>query len=132
MEDGLYPLAELFIVLRHLLRQIDQGTTALHIFWPSWYGPYYADQSIDRVFVFAPLQRKQPPVTWEFCDDLFDDGMSEIFLALEMVVERSLGDIGGSENRIDAGTLESRSVDFSKTSLQQAFPRALWITQPLL
>src|SRR5262249_8159020 len=32
-EDGLQPLAELFVQRRHLLRQIDEGTTAVYIFW---------------------------------------------------------------------------------------------------
>jgi hypothetical protein len=131
-EDGFQSLTELFVELRHLLRQIDQGTTALYIFWPSWYCPYNADQSIDWGLVLTPVQRKQPPVTGELCDDLFNDGMSEIFLALKVVVERSFGDIGGSQNRIDAGALEPRSVDLPKTRLQQAFPRPLWITQPSL
>jgi len=45
-----------------------------------------------------------------------------------MVVERSFGDIGGRENGIDDGTLESRSVDFAKAGLQQPFPCALGIT----
>src|SRR5215469_7436910 len=82
--------------------------------------------------VSYPLERTQPVVLGEFCDDLLDDGISEIFLAIEMVVERSLGDIGGSQNRIDAGTPKSRSVDFPKTCLQQAFSRLLWITQSSL
>ena len=30
--------------------------------------------------------------------------------------------IGGSQNRINAGTLESRSVDLPETRLPQAFP----------
>ena len=54
--------------------------------------------------------------------------MSKFFLAIEMVVECSLGDIGGSQNRIDARTLEARSIDLLKARLQQAFPRPLWIT----
>src|SRR5215469_6609597 len=48
MEDGLQPLAESFIEVRHLLCQIDQGTAAFYIFWPSWYRPYNVDQGIDR------------------------------------------------------------------------------------
>src|SRR5215472_15123021 len=130
MEDGLQPLAELFVQSRHLLRQIDQGTTALYICWTNRCGLDNADQSVDRVL--ALLERTQPFVLGEFCDDLFDDGMAEIFLAIEMVVERSLGDIGGSQNGIDAGTLESRSVDLAKTRSQQAFPGALWIAQSSL
>src|SRR5580704_2999850 len=65
MEDSLQPLAELFVELRHLLRQIDQRTTALYVSWPSWYRLYNADQSIDRVLVLALLQRKQPAVVGE-------------------------------------------------------------------
>src|ERR1700687_6409581 len=37
MEDSLQSLAELFVELRHLLRQIDQRTTALYVSWSSWY-----------------------------------------------------------------------------------------------
>src|SRR5215472_11270184 len=94
IEDGLQPLAELFVQRRHLLRQIDEGTTALYIFWSNGCRLDNADQSIDRVL--ASLQRKQPVVLREFCDDLLDDGISEIFLAVEMVVKGSLGDISGS------------------------------------
>ena len=43
----------------------------------------------------------------KFCDVLFDDGISQGFLAVEVVIERSLGDVGGGENCIDAGTLET-------------------------
>src|SRR5579864_3467739 len=132
MEDSLQPLAELFVELRHLLRQINQGTTALYVSWPMWYRPYNADQSIDRVLVLAALQRKHPPVTGEFRDDLFDNGISQSFLAFEMVVERSLCDIGGGENCVDPGTLEAVSVNLPKGRLQQVLPRALWITEPSL
>src|SRR6266481_3869202 len=102
MEDSLQSLAELFVELRHLLRQINQGTTALSVSWQMWYRPYNADQSIDRVLVLAPLQRKHPPVMGEFCDDLFDNGISQSFLVFKMVVKRSLGDVGGGQNGIDA------------------------------
>src|SRR5215831_19428475 len=132
VEDPLQSLAESFVEMRHLLRQIDQGTTALYVSWPSWYRPYNADQSIDGVLVVAPLQRKYPPVTGECCDNLFDNGVSQSILALEMVVKCSFGHVGGGQDRIDAGALESRSVDLPKTRLQQAFPRALRITGPPL
>ena len=52
-------------------------------------------------------QRTQPVVASKFCDDLIDDGISQGFLALEVVIERALGDVGGGENCIDAGTLEA-------------------------
>ena len=52
-------------------------------------------------------QRTQPPVVDEFCDDLVDDGISKGFFAIEVMIERSLGDVGGVENCIDAGTLEA-------------------------
>ena len=118
MEDLLQSLAELFVELRHLLCQIHQGTTALYVSGASWYRPYNVDQSIDRILVLASLQREQPPVTGEFCDDLFDNGVAQGILVFEMVVERSFGDIGGRENGIDACTLESRSVDLAKAGLQ--------------
>src|SRR6202041_144714 len=130
MEDSLQSLAELFVELRHLLRQIDQRATGLYISWSSWYRLYNADQSIDRVLVLALLQRKQPPVTGEFSDDLFDNGISQSLLVFEMVVERSLGDVGGGQNCIYPGTLEAHFVNLSKSSLQQALPRALRIAQP--
>jgi hypothetical protein len=66
----------------------------------------------------------------EFCDDLFDNGMSQSFLAFEMVVERSLCDIGGGQNCINPGTLEAVPVNLPKGRLQQVFPRALRITGP--
>jgi hypothetical protein len=43
----------------------------------------------------------------KFCDLLFDDGIAQGLLALEVVIERSLGDVGGGENFIDAGTLKA-------------------------
>src|SRR6516162_83025 len=56
-EDSLQSLPEWFVEQRHLLRQIDQGATALYIPWPSGYRLYDADQSINRVLVFALLER---------------------------------------------------------------------------
>src|ERR1700733_9527433 len=53
LEDSLQSLSELFVELRHLLRQIHQGATALYIPRPSRYRLYDADQSINRVLVFA-------------------------------------------------------------------------------
>ncbi len=117
MEDSLQSLAELFVELRHLLCQIAQGTTAPCVSWPSWYRLYNADQSIDRVLVLAPLQRKHPPVAGKFSDDLLNNGMSQSFLSFEMVIERSLGDVGGGQNRIDPSTLEAVSVNLPKSLL---------------
>ena len=51
------------------------------------------------------------------------------FLALEMMIERSLGDVSGGQNRIDAGTLEAVSVNLPKSRLQQPLPCTLWITE---
>jgi hypothetical protein len=93
------------------------------------YRPYDADQGIDRVLILAPLQRKHPPVTGEFGDDLFDNGIPQSFLTFEMVVERSLGDIRSGQNCIDPGTLEAVSENLPKGRLQQVFPRALRIAQ---
>ena len=76
----------------------------------------------------AAKQRTQPPVANDLCDDFVDDCISQGFFAVEVMIERSLGDIGGGENCIDAGTLEARSVDLPKCRLQQAFPCTLWIT----
>jgi len=39
-----------------------------------------------------------------------------------MVVERSFGHVGRSQNRIDAGTLESRSVDLPENLLSAGAP----------
>ena len=130
MEDSLQSLTELFVEQRHLLRQIDQWTAVPYVSWPSWYRLYNADQCIDRVFVLTPLQRKGPPVTGNSCNDLFDNGIPQSFLAFEMVVERSLRDVGGGQNGLYSGTLEDVSVNFAKTRLQQAFPRPLRIAQP--
>jgi hypothetical protein len=68
----------------------------------------------------------------ELCDDLIDDCISQGFLALEVVIERSLGDVGSGENGIDAGTLEARSMNLPKSRLQQALPSALRITESSL
>src|SRR5215469_421449 len=54
-EDPLQSHAELLVEARHLLRQIDQGATALYILWPGWYRLHDADQNIDGVLVLAPL-----------------------------------------------------------------------------
>ena len=55
LEDSLRSPPELFVEQRHLLRQIDQGATALYIPQPGGYRLYDADQSINRVLVFALL-----------------------------------------------------------------------------
>src|SRR5579862_466440 len=56
-ENSLQSLAELFVKLRHLLRQIDQRTTAPYVSWPMRYRLHNPDQGIDWVLVFAALQR---------------------------------------------------------------------------
>src|SRR6202041_41626 len=56
--------------------------------------------------------------------------MAQSFLALEVVVERSFGDVGGRENSIDPSALEPVSVNLAKRCLQQALSRALRIAQP--
>ncbi len=53
----------------------------------------------------------------EFCDDLFDNGVSESVLAFEMVVKRPFGDIGGSQNGVNRGTLKSVPENLSKGRL---------------
>ena len=40
----------------------------------------------------------EPPIVGKFCDFLFDDGISQGFLTVEVVIERSLGDFAGGEN----------------------------------
>src|SRR5271170_3004250 len=127
-ENSLQSLAELFVELRHLLGQVNQRTTALYVSWAMGYRPYNGDQSIDGVLVLAALQRKHPPISGEFGDDLFDDRISQSFLAFEMIVERSLSDIGSGQNCINPGTLKTVSVNLPKGRLQQVFPRALRIT----
>src|SRR5215469_11296623 len=122
-EDTFQSLAELLVEPRHLLCQIDQGTAILYVSWPSWYRLYNTDQSIDRVLVLAPSQRKQPPLGCNCGDDLFDNGVSQSFLAFEMVVERSFRDVGRGQNCIYSRALEAHFVDLSKSRLQQVLPR---------
>src|ERR1700758_5377499 len=55
--------------------------------------------------------------------------MAQSFLALEVVVERSFGDVSGGEDSIDAGALEPVSVNLAKRCLQQALSRALRVAQ---
>ena len=55
--------------------------------------------------------------------------MAQSFLALEVVVERSFGDVSGGENSLDPGALEPLSVNLAKRCLQQALPGALRIAQ---
>src|SRR5262249_20371552 len=55
--------------------------------------------------------------------------MAQSFLALEVIVERSFGDVGGGENSIDSGALEPVSVNLAKRCLQQALSRALRIAR---
>src|ERR1700721_573640 len=128
IEDSLQSLAELFVELRHLLGQINQWTTGLYISGPMGYRPYNGDQSIDRVLVLVALQRKHPPISGEFCDDFFDNRIPQSLLAFEMVVERSLSDIGSGQNCVNPSTLEAVSENLAKPRLQQVFPRAFRIT----
>ena len=132
MENSLQPLAELSVELRHLLRQIGQGTTALYIPWPMWQPLHNADQGINGIGALAPLQGERPPLTGEFCNDLFDNGVSKSLLALEMVVERSLGNVRGGQNRIDSGALEAVFVNLPERRLQQVLARAPGIARSFL
>jgi len=104
-EYPLQSLAESLVEGRHLLCQIEKWTTGSNVFGPTRYPPDNADQNVDGLPVAK--KRTQPPVLDKLCDDLFDDGISQGFLALEVVVESSLGDISGGENCIDARTLEA-------------------------
>ena len=70
----------------------------------------------------------QPAVVNNFCDDLFDDGISQGFLTVEMVIERSFCDAGGGQNRFDPGTLEARSVYLAESRLQQELSCGLRIS----
>jgi hypothetical protein len=85
--------------------QKEQRTTGANVLCPSWYPPDNADQNVDG-FALA-THGTQPPIVRKFCDLLFDDGISQGFLAVEVIIERSLGDVGGGENCIDASTLEA-------------------------
>ena len=72
---------------------------------PSWQPPDNADQNVDG-FTLA-LHRMQPPVARKGCNLLFNHGIAQGFFALEVVIERALGDVGGGENCVDAGALEA-------------------------
>jgi hypothetical protein len=39
------------------------------------------------------------------CDDLFDNGVSQGFLAAEVIIECPFGDSGGGKDCVEAGTL---------------------------
>src|ERR1700746_3393020 len=104
-EYPLQPLAELLVQRRHLLRQIEQRATFSNVCGPSWQPPDNANQNVDGLPVAK--QRMQPPIADKFLDDLVHDGISQSFLAFEMVVEGALGDVGGGKNCVDAGTLEA-------------------------
>jgi len=65
------------------------------------------DANQDVNWLPAAKQRMQPIVTNDLCDDLVDNCISKGFFAIEVMIERPLGDIGGLENCIDAGTLEA-------------------------
>src|SRR5580698_11647257 len=128
IEDYRHPLPESRIERRHFLRQIVQLAAASYIRGPNGDTLNSADQSIDRVF--AALKRAHPLAVDVGGDDLFDDGVPQGFLAVEVVVQCALGDSGYGQNRVQAGALEPRSVDLAGCRLQQALPRALRIAQP--
>ena len=46
-------------------------------------------------------------------DDLIDDGVSERFLAVEIVVERALGDFRSGENAVQPRSLISAAIYFA-------------------
>ena len=104
MEHHRQSLAESLVKRRHLLSQIVQGTTAPYVLGPNRTAEQYRSKCR---WVIAPQQRTQPLGADVWRDDLFDDGVSQSFLAVEVVVERSLGDPGGRQNCIDAGALEA-------------------------
>src|SRR5437764_15317421 len=95
-EDCRQPLSESRIKRRHFLRQIVQLAATPHIRGPNGYTLNGADQSIDRVL--AALERAHPFAVDVGGDDLFDDGISQGFLAFELVVERALGDPSYDQN----------------------------------
>nr|WP_263349796.1 hypothetical protein [Acidicapsa acidisoli] len=104
-ENPFQTLAELLVHRRHFRRQIEQWTTGSNVFGPNRHTPDNANQDVN--WLSSAKQRAQPPVANNLCDDFVDDGISKSFFAIEVMIERSLGDIGGGENCIDAGTLEA-------------------------
>ena len=87
-----------------------------------------------KIFGVFALLLSLPTSTWlvSFATISSINGISQSLLAFEMVVERSLGEVGCGQNCIDPGTLEAVSVNLPKSRLQQVFSRALRITQPSL
>jgi hypothetical protein len=65
------------------------------------------DANQDVNWLPAAKQRTQPIDANDLCDDFVDGCISKGFFAIEVMIERSLGDIGGFENCIDASTLEA-------------------------
>src|SRR5579872_6857495 len=126
MEYSRQALAELFVQRRHLLSQVVQGTTTSYCFGSERCLTNNVDQSFDGVR--AATQRKQPLVAGHYCDHLVDNGVSQGFLAIEVVIQRALGNPGCCQNCVQSGTLETRFVNLLECCLQQAFPRVLWIT----
>jgi hypothetical protein len=75
----------------------------------------------------APLGEDATTCPASRCDDVFDYGVSQGFLAGEMIVKCSLGDPSGGQDCVEAGTLKTRFVSLPKCRLQQELPLALRI-----
>ena len=49
-----------------------------------------------------------------------DNGQAELFLALEIIVERSFGNLCGVDDLLDAGTVIAASGEACKTDIKEA------------
>ena len=61
------------------------------------------------------------------CDDLVHHRIPECLLIVKVVVQSSFGYARCSQNGIQVGAPKARAVHLFEGSLQQEFPRALWI-----
>ena len=88
-------------------------------------GLHNCDQGHDRVD--GILQRPDPLLQGDSGDHFINDRVTQLLLAVEMVVERAFGDACSVDDRVDVAALESRFVDLAERGLEQAFAGALGI-----
>src|SRR5580698_10006469 len=81
IEDYRQPLPESRVKRRHFLRQIVQLAAAPYIRRANGYALNSGDQSVDGIL--AVLERAHPLAVDVRGNDLFDDGVSQGFLAVE-------------------------------------------------
>ena len=130
LEDDGDAAAEALVERRHLLREVVERTAQLDLVDQALVAELIGDDLEhhldpgDRIAGVAgewagPARKGEPP------DHLVDDGVGEIGLVGEVVIERTLGDARVGQDGVEAGALIAVAMDLLERGGDEALARRL-------